>query len=42
MSGELTKILIVLGVYNWSDGRQYTGEWKYNKKLTKGLTQLPC
>ena len=31
----------LLGVYNWSDGRQYKGEWKNNKMEGHGLFEWP-
>ena len=30
-----------LGVYNWSDGRQYKGEWKNNKMEGHGVFEWP-
>lgn len=34
-SPQLTFVL--LGVYNWSDGREYRGEWKNNKMEGRGV-----
>ena len=30
-----------LGIYNWSDGRQYKGEWKNNKMEGQGVFEWP-
>lgn len=30
-----------VGVYNWSDGREYQGEWKNNKMEGQGTFQWP-
>lgn len=36
------KLLISLqGVYNWSDGRVYSGEWKNNKMEGRGVFTWP-
>jgi hypothetical protein len=29
------------GVYNWSDGREYRGDWKNNKMEGKGIFKWP-
>lgn len=33
--------LIFLGIYNWSDGREYRGEWKNNKMEGSGVFKWP-
>ena len=33
--------LCLIGVYNWSDGRQYNGEGKNNKMEGRGIFEWP-
>jgi hypothetical protein len=38
---DVTMALKSLGVYRWSDGREYVGEWKDNKMHGKGVLVWP-
>jgi len=34
-------LLAYVGVYNWSDGRVYQGQWKNNKMEGRGVFEWP-
>jgi len=34
-------VIVIIGVYNWSDGRIYKGEWKNNKMEGTGEFKWP-
>ena len=36
-STEITLYLYVVGIYSWSDGRKFDGEWENNKMHGQGL-----
>jgi len=31
----------LIGVYKWQDGREYNGQWKYDKKNGRGIYKWP-